>query len=106
MADTIDVCADIKDSAGSMSIGERMSVAETLQATTKQSLIANETHLEKMSQVIAKLDEKLDEAKKPQWNTLASWAGVIILFIGMLGGSVLSSVISNQNRIESVVMGA
>jgi len=43
------------------------------------------------------------ENGKTQWNTLASWAGVILIFVGMVGGSVLSSVISNQNRIEDLL---
>ena len=48
MADTVDVCADIKETSGSKSIGERLSVLETLSATSAQSMKSNENSLEKV----------------------------------------------------------
>ena len=101
--DILDTRAYVKSGAVDRGITERISVLETLQATTSQSLRSNASALNRLGEAIEKVDEKLDTVGKPQWNTLASWAGVIIVFIGMIGGSVLGNVISNQSRIESLL---
>jgi len=103
MVDTLDVCADVKSISGTQSITERISVLETLSATSTQARKTHETALDKLTQVIDKLDDKVDSAAKPQWNTMAAWAGVVVVFIGMIGGSILGSMISNQTRIENVI---
>jgi hypothetical protein len=101
--DVLDTRAYVKGGAVDRGITERISVLETLQATTSQSLRSNASALNRLGEAIEKVDEKLDTVGKPQWNTLASWAGVIIVFIGMIDGSVLGNVISNQSRIESLL---
>jgi len=85
------------------SIKSRISVLETLQVTSNQSIMALNDNISKLESTIVKLGDRLMEVGKPQWNALASWAGVIVVFIGLIGGSVIGSIISNQTRLESVI---
>jgi hypothetical protein len=57
-----------------------------------------------LQDTVNKLSDKLLEVGKPPWNTLAVWAMVILVFVGMVGGSIINNIISNQNRIESLLV--
>ena len=84
--------------------GERLSVLESLQRQTAQTATRFERSIASLAAGIEKMSDKISDAAKPQWSTLASWAGVIIVFLSLVGGSVISNLSSNQDRIEVAVL--
>jgi len=81
---------------------ERISVLESLQKQSLQTADRFDASITKLQISLDKMFDKLSDVGKPQWNTMAAWAGVIIIFIGMVGGSVIGNVISNQTRMENI----
>jgi len=84
------------------SSSERISVLESLQKQSLQTADRFDASITKLQISLDKMFDKLSDVGKPQWNTMAAWAGVIIIFIGMVGGSVIGNVISNQTRMENI----
>lgn len=82
----------------------RISVLETLQEQTELTGARFERSFIKIQTSLDRMADRLSEVGKPQWNTLASWAAVVIIFIGLVGGSVIGNVISNQDRIEKAML--
>ena len=83
---------------------ERISVLESLQTQTTQIAIDTNRSVVALRSGIESLSNKMADIGKPQWSALATWAGVIVLFISMVGGSVIGNIISNQDRLENFVI--
>jgi hypothetical protein len=52
---------------------------------------------------IADLAGQLSRSQKTDWSTLASWAAVVVAFIGLVGGIISWGLITNQNRTDEVL---
>ena len=52
------------------------------------------------------LREQMANRSRPQWNMYASWAGVVISVVGMVGTAVLRPMISDLARLESRMISA